>query len=394
VTRPTDTDPVEQRVPDLPADEREPLTTPSGRLRSLDVARGTVVGLSAVLSHIPGPGYEWARHPQWYGLTLLDFILPGFLLLFGSGIAIAYRKGIRWQRLARRTVLLVGIGLLFNAIVAWDFGLETWRVTGVLQLFAAVGLIVTAVTRILTRWWQAAGLAAVVLGGHQWFLLASSARCPGGLPQPECNPSGRIDPAVFGADHVYRGAAAGHDPDGFVVLIGVTATVLIGYAAGRLLWERRHGGAVLPLLALGGACLAAAPLLGLALPVNKRLWTPSYALVTAAATVILLVLMHVLVDRLPARRPATAAAVLRASWLAEAFGRNSLLVYFGKYLVAAVLANVALGTLTGGEPIAPAYLGWLETWSPNPPLTFMVTMLAAWALIAAVLHARGRYLRV
>ena len=365
-----------------------------GRLRSLDVARGLVVGLSALLSHIPDPAYTFSRHADWYGLHLLDFILPGFLALFGAGISLAYRRGVNARRLARRTFLLLLIGLLFNAVVGWDFSLGTWRLTGVLQLFAIVGLFVTLITRVARSWMAALLVAAVLLAVSQAALSAVGSTCAEGLPQPQCNPSAIVDPEVFGQDHIYRQGERGYDPEGLPVMLGASATVLFGYAAGEILWRNRSTGASLRLLGLALALLAITPLAADLLPINKRIWTPSYALITAAAPIGLLALMHALVDRLPSRVPGTASVVHAASWLPEAFGRNSLLVYFGKYLVAAVLAHVAIAPLTGQRPIAEALQTYLTQVTARPALFYMAIMFSGWALLAAVLHKRRVYLKV
>ena len=353
-----------------------------------------VVGLSAVLSHIPDPAYTWSRHAEWFGLHLLDFILPAFLCLFGAGIAVAYRHGLRWGRLARRTVLLILTGFGFNAVVAWDAAAATWRFTGVLQLFAVTGLVVTLVTRLARAWWQALIVAFVLLACQQVWLSAVADGCASGLPQPGCTPSATIDPVVFGEDHLYRQFDAGYDPEGLAVLPGVSATVLLGYVAGEVLWRYRRSGAAwrLPLLAVG--LFGLVPLSSEAMAFNKRIWTPSYALVTAAATVALLAALHVVVDRWPRRSPGLAPLIRRASWLPEAFGRNSLLVYFGKYLVASVLAHVAIGPLTGDTPVAQALLDVLADATTRPALVYAAIMFLAWAVVAAALHRRRRYVKV
>src|SRR5690606_4792966 len=77
--------------------------------------------------------YDLFRHAEWYGLTLLDFIFPAFLTIFGILMAIAYDRKIKWYKVGRRTILLILFGLLFNMIVSWNFSLSDVRYTGVLQ---------------------------------------------------------------------------------------------------------------------------------------------------------------------------------------------------------------------------------------------------------------------
>ena len=83
---------------------------------------------------------------------------------------------------------------------------------------------------------------------------------------------------MFG-DHVWA-AAATWDPEGLVSTIGALATTLLGVSAGRTLLS--SGSPVRTLLVRGGSFV----LLGLCwsawlhFPINKSLWTSSYALFT------------------------------------------------------------------------------------------------------------------
>jgi heparan-alpha-glucosaminide N-acetyltransferase len=353
------------------------------RIRSLDVARGLVIAW-LLLSDVVFGERDLARHADWWGFTAYDWIFPAFLLLFGSSLAIAFRDRVHWPRLLRRTTVLLVAGLLFNMVTAWDASWGTLRLTGVLQLFAVVGLVAIAVTRPARRWWQALVVACVLLAGHQALLAGIGSGCPSGLPEPDCNPSANVDPVVFGAQHLYHGLERGHDPEGLGVLPGATASALLGYAAGRALWERRRN-AVAHLLGITVACLAAAPLLAAWIPLNKRVWTPSLALLTAAITVGLLAVCHILFDLLADRAPPARTPLRVLGWVPEALGRNSLLLYFGFYALSAVLANAHLGDRPANEAIRDWAEGIAAGGYPALLLTFFVG-------IAALLHARGRYL--
>ena len=118
-------------------------------------------------------------------------------------------------------------------------------------------------------------------------------------------------------------------------------------------------------------------------PAFKRLWTPSFAPMSAALGIVIFSV---------AFRPSTFA---RPTWqrvrerLAQplvALGRNSLLVYFGSHLLVVVMAR-------GGPPHSTAHrlqeslsLGTGSRWG------FVILMLAFWWGLALILHRRRIYI--
>ena len=77
-----------------------------------------------------------------------------------------------------------------------------------------------------------------------------------------------------------------YDPEGLFSTLPATANVLFGLLA-AIAWQRAHGRATL-WIALAGVALA---LLGLALapafPINKKLWTSSFVLLTTGLSALL-----------------------------------------------------------------------------------------------------------
>ena len=183
----------------------------TGRLTSLDVVRGLMLVVSvSVNSLLVTPA--WFEHAEWTGVHGLDLVFPVFVTLTGCGLGFAMHRRTDVGGLARRVLVLVVVGLLYNALVLDRWDLATWRLTGVLQLYAAVVALV-ALGHLLTRSWRGWALVTVLLAAaHTTLLAAWATSCPGGGLTPECNPSGTIDPAVFGAQHVYALGVLGHDP--------------------------------------------------------------------------------------------------------------------------------------------------------------------------------------
>ncbi|GAB7192604.1 hypothetical protein NUM3379_33130 [Kineococcus sp. NUM-3379] len=385
------------------------------RLASLDWARGWMLVVSVAVNSL-WAAPEWFGHARWEGVHPVDLVFPVFVTLSGCGLAFAMHRRVRARPLLRRFLVLLAAGLLYNAVTtsgpdprAWDPA--TWRVTGVLQLYAGL-VVLVSLGHLLTRTWRGWALLAALAAAAHTALLSGWARgCPGGVLTRGCNPSGAVDPVLFGAAHVYGGGAAGHDPEGVVALLGAFVSAAAGAAVGHLLLsvrERASGtvrkraagpaAAAGPVLALAVALAAAGllaavlpPLLGGGpVPAMKRLWTAPFALPVAAAVAVALLAGHLLLDR-----ERTSRALRAASWPLLALGRNSLLVYFGSHVVTALLLRRPEGA-DGGAGRGPAPVeraAAAVAVAGHPQVTWTVLAVVAWTALACLLHTRRLYLR-
>ena len=367
------------------------------RIASLDLVRGVMLVASVAVNSLLATE-PWFAHAPWDGVQPLDVIFPVFVTLTWCGLAFAFHRRVKLGPLARRGAVLLLVGLVYNAI-ALDYWVgETWWFTGVLQLYAGV-VAVIGLLHLVLRGWVAWGIATVVLAAGHATLLAVWARgCEGGVLSATCNPSGVIDPMVFGGIHLYHQGAAGYDPVGLVALLGALIRASAGATAGHVLLAVRRrsarGGVAAAILPLGARAVALALLgqLSLWVPelvtgdvplVMKRLWTPPFALRIAAVTTVALLIGHLIADR---RRlgPVTRAAI----WPLVALGRNSLLVYFGSHVVMSVLERPT----ASGVPIAEELAQNLAV-AGDAQLGFTVAALAFWILLACLMRRAGVYLR-
>lgn len=353
----------------------------SARSASVDALRGITVAAMLLVNNPGDWGYVYAPllHAEWNGITPTDLIFPLFLFVVGVSIALALLPRVERgdpRPLLAKTVLLraariVALGLLLHLCALWAFDLPHYRPMGVLQriglCYAIVGSLAIYAGPAV-RW----ALVSVLLLGYA-ALLAS-----GGTYAPFENIASRIDFAVLGK-HVYQLDAVtgrGHDPEGLVSTLGAVATTLLGLEAGR--WLRQ--GRIRWLCAVAAVALVAGQLWSLALPLNKNLWTPSYVLWTAGASMALLALAHELIDRrgLPA-------------W-GRAFGMNAIAAYAGSAFLLYALA--ALGWL------APIYQRGFADWmTPRfgpyvPSLAYALVFVTLWWGIVRWLDARRIYFKV
>lgn len=414
----------------------------AARIESLDLFRGAAV---ALMIGVNNPG-SWAHlypplaHAPWHGLTPADLVFPFFLFAVGQALALAVPgwlagpeglhapsglTGRFWRKWASRTALIFAIGLGLNAapFVRWDAAgqlvvrdWDTLRWLGVLQrialAWAAAALIVMACRgRGRPVLWAT---AALLLGYWGLALALGDAADPWSL---EGFFGTRLDRALIGAAHLYRGEGVPFDPEGLASTVPAVAQVLLGWWVGEQ-WrlagmrpEPRHEPqpnavreAVLLRLWVAACALGAlAWAWQLVLPINKKLWTPSYVLLSTALAMALWACLAWATDL----RPATVApgATLRAlSALLRPFGRNALAIFVLSGLVPRLLGLLRWpdGLDAAGAPrwIGPWAWAWREVFRPlaadarlGSALQALALLALYWAL-AAWLDRRRWYWRV
>ncbi len=235
-----------------------------------------------VLANLQGSdahAFPLFAHAPWNGLTIADLVFPLFLLCVGLSLPLAIdgrAPPVGVGRIVRRSALLYLLGFSIGWIVHASFHLTDIRFTGVLARIAVVYLVCALTTRATTGWLIPALAAIALMAVHGLLLYAAP---PGGVASmaPGQGFSGWLDHAVLGGTRLYGKV---FDPEGPLSTLSAIATAMIGVAAQRL--AMRRVGGVPTLATVAAICLlgwAAAQFLW---PVNKALWTPSFALINAA----------------------------------------------------------------------------------------------------------------
>ena len=199
---------------------------------------------------------------------------------------------------------------------------------------------------------------------------------------------------LVGEAHIYSQGLRGYDPEGIPAIFGALGNILFGLAAGRLLIENKDGSKFnFKLILLGLILLILAFVFSTLTPFGKRMWTPSFTFLTAGITTWLLALFHTLFDRLPTTSIGKNVSGI-LNWILSAYGQNSFLIYFGKFILVAVLLNVTIPS--GGDSISmyQKLYGWIEQVSANPPLTYALLLVGVWTTVALILHKFKWYLKV
>ncbi|MDE1150081.1 MAG: heparan-alpha-glucosaminide N-acetyltransferase domain-containing protein [Azospirillaceae bacterium] len=380
------------------------------RLASLDVLRGlAVAGMILVTS--PGDWdkyYAQLKHAAWNGWTLADMVAPGFLFGIGLAIALSFPRmaadpAAAARQIGRRALSLILLGLFLNALPAFD--LAHLRLPGILQRIALCYALVAGLC-LLTRRQGADGAPALNLGavaGAIAVLLLGSWAALVWIPVPGFGP-GQLDPdgnlfawidrQVFTVPHLwpYGTNAAGlvtYDPDGLPSTLPASANVAMGVLAGAFLKRTDRKSVLLTVgLALMGTGLALDPVL----PINKRLWTASFALFSGGFSLTTLMLLSALLDR-PAVHPGWSAA----AYPCRVLGGNAILA-FSLSQVLDALGGLPLIPTTEG-PLTPQAWGYrlVGRVVTEPYLASFICALGILALIIALLvplHRRGLHVRL
>jgi predicted acyltransferase len=377
--------------------------TPFGadaRLLSVDALRGLTVA-AMVLVNNPGTWsavYAPLQHAGWHGWTPTDMVFPFFLFVVGVSIPLALGPALDRGagglpvRVLRRAAVIFALGLLLHALPF--FPLAELRIPGVLQRIAVCYLLAALLVLATggARGWRAQAVTAGVLLVGYWLVMTRVA-APGqvaGDLSPEGTLSGDVDRLVLGTRHIWQ-ATRVYDPEGILSTLPATATTLLGVLAGH--WLRAGPSSDRPVarivggLAVGGLVAAALGWLwGLSFPVNKPLWTSSYALLMAGLAALLLAVCHWAIEVRGRRGWAVPFAIL---------GVHALTLFFLSSLMAKLLFIVRVGA---GGPRLQAWL-FAHLFAPwasplNASLAYALAYVLLWWALMWVLDRSGLRLRV
>jgi predicted acyltransferase len=329
--------------------------------------------------------YPPLLHAEWNGWTYTDTIFPFFLFLAGASLVLSLSRraaagsprGMLLRGLARRAATLVALGLALNLVSYLALGLDRFRIPGVLQ---RIGVCVLAAGAV---WLLAGARAARVAAVAAAALLLSYAILMRGSLDPSDNLAARVDRAVLGT-HTWK---PGFDPEGILSTIPAIAPTLLGVLAGARLLRSDPVSRARRIrdLAVAGAAAAAAGLLwGRSFPVNKNLWTSSYALLTAGLAALALAACMALEPNGAWRR---ATAPMR--WL----GRNAIAAFTLSMLGAIGLLAVRVDGRSLWRTIHVAVFDRFA--DPRlGSLLFALAYLAVWIAVSGVLYRRKIFLKI
>lgn len=270
------------------------------RLLALDILRGiTIAGM--LLVNNPGSwGHIYAplEHAEWHGLTPTDLVFPFFMFIMGVSTYFSLRKfnfEFTWSctwKIVRRTIVIfaIGIGIAWfsrflrglrsDDVTFWQavLNFDTIRVLGVMPRLAlcyGIGSVIALVSKKALPW-----VVTIMLVVYALLLI-----CGDGFEFASHNIICRVDKAVLGEAHMYSDTVGGEtlkfDPEGLLSTLPSIAHMLIGFLCGGMLLSVKDNNLRINKLFIVGTILTFSGfLLSYGIPINKKIWSPTFVLTT------------------------------------------------------------------------------------------------------------------
>jgi len=290
------------------------------RLISLDALRGFTIAAMVIVND-PGSWdyvYTPLLHASWHGISATDLIYPFFIFIVGVSISFAYTKRMEakvpkkdiYKKIIWRAFKIYAVGVLLWVLRRdlWEISLDDVRWVGVLQRIAIVFLL-GALIFLNTDWKKQIGIAVSLLVGY-WLVMAlvpvpideviqqalasgTVMSAHGKIPIGEINQisegfiAANFEAGTNLAAWMDRALVPGYlwevtwDPEGLLSTLPALATAIIGMLVGRILITVSDPYKKLSYLFFTGfSLLLVGEIWGYIFPLNKNLWSSSFALYT------------------------------------------------------------------------------------------------------------------
>lgn len=318
-------------------------TNKKQRLVSLDLLRGLTVAMMILVNNGYGESFSQLRHVKWNGMTVCDLVFPFFLFMVGISTYLSLRK-TQFQatpyvlrKIFKRAVLLFLIGLginWFDHAIGGDvlcFGhLRIWAVlqrialcylaASLFAIYANHKYTIPTIVGLLVIY-----ILIITLGNGYAF-------------DAEANILAQVDLHLFGYDHLYHKSPV--DPEGLVSTIPAIAHTLIGFLCGKLVCSKVSPKEKVRNIFIFGLLLTIAGFaLSLWLPLNKRIWSPSFVLATCGLAMLLLALIMKIEQWAP-------SSMNKGGWvILLVFGMNPLFLYVLSEFMAIIFGHFGISTI-------------------------------------------------
>lgn len=318
------------------------------RFLALDVFRGMTICFM-ILVNTPGSGaeaYSPLHHATWHGFTPTDLVFPSFLFAVGNAMSFSLGKYSKISNSAfltkvfKRTVLIFVLGYLMYWFPFFDLNaaghiisapFRNTRIMGVLQRIALCYFFASLLVHYLSP--KKVAIVSVILLIGYWLLLLAF----GDSSQPLSmmgNAGLFLDKFLMGNDHLYHGEGFPFDPEGWLGTLPAIVNVVIGFFAGRFIQQKgKSFESIARLMLVGSLLIFIALCWNFSFPINKKLWSSSFVLVTTGIDLLLIASLIYILEMKNWNQ-------FKWSNFFVIFGRNPLFIYILSELLVVVLFMV------------------------------------------------------
>jgi predicted acyltransferase len=336
--------------------------------------------------------YSPLLHASWDGFTLTDLVFPTFLFAVGNSMSFSLPKyaeqgnAVFFRKVFVRSLIIFTIGYLmywfpFVTQTESGWGLAPFshtRVFGVLQRIALCYLFAS----LIIHYFKLRGalvFALLALVAYRFILAAF------GDLSLEGNAGTKLDLWLLGPDHLYHGEGVAFDPEGLLSTLPSIVNVIAGYAAGVYLQKNgQNYETIAKMLMVGVVLVLAGVWWDLMFPINKKLWTSSYVLLTVGIGLCALAVLVFIID---------IAGRKNWTYFFQVFGRNTLFIYLLSEVIVILLFTIPAGDGSlYGYIYRHGYRSWLGDLNGSP-LFALTVMLTCW-IVGWVMDRRKIYVKI
>ena len=309
------------------------------RFLSLDVFRGMTICLMIIVN-TPGDGsltFAPFLHANWHGFTPTDLVFPSFLFAVGNAMSFVLPK---WEKLSNSTVMFkilkrTALIFLLGFLMYWfpfTGPLKDTRILGVLQRIALCYGFASIIALYMHE--RVVMILSALILLTYWYISMAF----GSLTDP-LSITGNVgivfDKWLMGESHMYHGEGFAFDPEGWISTLPAIVNVLIGFLVGKFIQEKgKTYEGLTHLLMWGAGFVFLAFMWNYQFPINKKLWSSSFVLLTVGldmiiiATIIYRVEMH---------------HQHQFTSFFEVFGKNPLVIYLFSEILATIFHLIPIG---------------------------------------------------
>jgi len=175
------------------------------------------------------------------------------------------------------------------------------------------------------------------------------------------------------------------DPEGLLSTLPASVNVLAGYGVGRYIQQRGNkSSTVFTLVAIGVLFILSGFLWDTVFPINKKIWTSSYVLVTVGISTCALAVLMYLIEVLTIRK---------WTYFFEVFGRNPLILYVLSGVFVRLMSVVYIGETNSKQWLFESFFLGIFPPKWDSLLFALGFMLVIW-LIGVAMDRRRIYIKV
>lgn len=366
------------------------------RFLPLDVFRGLTICFMIIVN-TPGTNDIFAplEHATWHGFTPTDLVFPSFLFAVGNAMSFSMRKyydldnATVLAKIFKRTLLIFLLGFIMywlpfvhhtdDGSLAFN-SISNTRIMGVLQRIALCYCFASLMIRFLPKEavWTISGLLLI---GY-WIIMrfAGDPSDPYGF---HTNAAVHFDKLILGENHMYHDKGTISEPEGLLSTLPAIVNVVIGYYTGLFI-QKRKPNTLSILIRVGCFFIVLATFWNTEFPINKKLWTSTFVLLTAGLDLLILTLLLYIID-----------IKEKTAWTGffTTFGKNPLFLYLLSEVMVIFLFFFTIGNESVYAWINSHFFQLLAPGKAGSLLFAITYMLFCWC-VGKILDNKRIYVRV